>query len=504
VIEQSPSAAEGSLLAAIDLGSNSFHLIIARVEHGEIKPIHTLGERVQLGAGFDNGRLAEEAMERGIDCLTRFAQLLEGVEIASIRVVGTHALRQAKNRRQFTDAAEKLLGVPIDVVYGREEARLIYLGVAHTLADDESSRLVVDIGGGSTEFVIGKRFEPQRLVSLQLGCVSYSQKFFPEGHITAKHFRQAYEHALLEVSHISKHYRSQHWNEAVGASGTLQAVELLIQHAGWLEGGIDRVSLEKLKKRLLKFRHADDIDLDGLNDKRKHVIAAGVAITTAIFDGLKIDVMRTSKGALREGVIYDLVGRLSHEDVRERSIAAMVSRYGADEGAAQSVSDRTIWLASTVSSAWDLDKQHIELAAWAARCHEIGVAISQKHHHHHSAYLIQNTDMPGFSQDEQEIMAVLLRGQQGKLPADLLENLPKKFHTSFARLTALLRLAILFKWSESIESLDDISVEANKRRLTIYVPRGWRKTHPLTMWEIKKSKPIMSKLGVSVSVRNQP
>jgi exopolyphosphatase/guanosine-5'-triphosphate,3'-diphosphate pyrophosphatase len=503
VVESGLSAAEGSLLGAIDLGSNSFHLIIARVEHGEIRPIHTLGERVQLGAGFERGRLAEDAMARGLDCLTRFAQLLESVEITGIRIVGTHALRQAKNRREFTDAAEAVLGAPIDVVYGREEARLIYLGVAHTLADDESSRLVVDIGGGSTEFIVGQRFEPQRLVSLQLGCVSYSQQFFPEGGITAKNFRQAYEHALLEVSHIRKHYQSQYWNEAVGASGTLQAIELLIQHAGWLESGIDRKSLEKLKKRLLKFQHADDIDLEGLSDKRKHVIASGVAITMAIFDGLKIETMRTSKGALREGVIYDLVGRLTHEDVRERSIAAMLSRYGSDEGAAQSVSDRVTWLASSVARTWNLKDQHIELAAWAGRCHEIGVAISQKHHHHHSAYLIQNTDMPGFSQDEQEIMAVMLRGQQGKLPLDLLKNLPKKFHDSFTRLTALLRLAILFKWSESIESIDDISVAADKKRLIIYVPAGWRKTHPLTLWEIKKSKTIMSKLGVSVIVRNQ-
>ncbi|MEK9807140.1 MAG: Ppx/GppA family phosphatase, partial [Halieaceae bacterium] len=303
--------------------------------------------------------------------------------------------------------------------------------------------------------------------------------------------------------HIRKHYQSQHWNEAVGASGTLQAIELLIQHAGWLESGIDRKSLEKLKKRLLKFQHADDIDLEGLSDKRKHVIASGVAITMAIFDGLKIETMRTSKGALREGVIYDLVGRLTHEDVRERSIAAMLSRYGSDEGAAQSVSDRVTWLASSVARTWNLKDQHIELAAWAGRCHEIGVAISQKHHHHHSAYLIQNTDMPGFSQDEQEIMAVMLRGQQGKLPLDLLENLPKKFHDSFTRLTALLRLAILFKWSESIESIDDISVAADKKQLIIYVPAGWRKTHPLTLWEIKKSKTTMSRLGVSVIVRNQ-
>ena len=197
MVESGLSAAEGSLLGAIDLGSNSFHLIIARVEHGEIRPIHTLGERVQLGAGFERGRLAEDAMARGLDCLTRFAQLLESVEITGIRIVGTHALRQAKNRREFTDAAEAVLGAPIDVVYGREEARLIYLGVAHTLADDESSRLVVDIGGGSTEFIVGQRCEPQRLVSLQLGCVSYAQQFFPEGGITAKNFRQAYEHALL-------------------------------------------------------------------------------------------------------------------------------------------------------------------------------------------------------------------------------------------------------------------------------------------------------------------
>lgn len=494
---------DGSLLAAIDLGSNSFHLIVARLEHGEIKPVHMLGERVQLGAGLEHGRLAPDAMDRGLDCLARFAQLLESMDLAGVRVVGTNALRQAKNRREFTRAAEKLLGVPVDVVYGREEARLIYLGVAHTLADDEASRLVVDIGGGSTEFIVGKRFEPQRLVSLQLGCVSYAQMFFPEGTITSKNFKRAYEHALAEVSHIKKHYRAQHWAEAVGSSGTLQAIELLVQHAGWLENGIDRKSLEKLRKKLLKYQHADEIDLEGLNDKRKHVITAGVAIATAIFDGLAIEIMRTSQGALREGLIYDLVGRLSHEDVRERSIAAMVSRYGADESAGQLVSDRLMWLARSVKSAWGLEDDHIELAAWAGRCHEIGTAISQKHYHHHSAYLIENTDMAGFSQNEQEIMAVFLRGQRGKLAPDLLSTVADEARDSLGKLTALLRIAVMFKWSESTDDFDTLTAVPEKNKLVIYVPLGWRKRHPLTLWEIKTSKSVLAKLGVTITLRNK-
>lgn len=497
---RSPSLGEGSLLAAIDLGSNSFHLIVARLEHGELKPIETLAEKVQLGAGLRRGKLAKDAIDRGLACLARFAQLLGSIEPSRIRVVGTNALRQAKNRREFTEAAEEILGVPVDVVYGREEARLVYVGVAHTLADDEHSRLVVDIGGGSTEFIVGQRFEPTRMESLQIGCVSYAETFFGKGQISKKCYQAAYDQTLIEVSHIRKHYRSKHWVEAVGSSGTLQAIELLVTMAGWRQEGIDRKSLEKLRKKLLGYEHADRLDLVGLNDNRRYVIAAGVAITEAIFDGLGIDVMRTSPGALREGVLYDLIGRLQHEDVRERTISALLARYNADEATATLLGNRVAWLSESVAPVWKFTENDVELLQWAGRCHEIGVAIAQKHFNRHSAYLLQNSDLPGFSQQEQELMATIVRGLTGKIRAELFTGLSGITKVKVKKMIALLRVASIFKYVEELEALPEFVVSANQESLSLSFPEGWCEQHPLTTWELGEAQTAFAKLGVSVQL----
>jgi len=359
---------------------------------------------------------------------------------------------------------------------------------------------VVDIGGGSTEFIVGQRFEPIRLESLQLGCVSYAQRFFPAGELSKNNYNAAYDQALVEVSHIRSQYHSGQWAEAVGSSGTLQAIETLVQMEGWRETGIDRKALDKLRKRLLKFDHADAIDLPGLSDKRRQVIAAGVAITSAIFDGLNIDVMRTSNGALREGVIYDLLGRLSHEDVRERSINAMVARYHANETYARVVGERVSWLARSVAGPWGFTERDIELLTWAGRCHEIGTAISQKHFNRHSAYLLQNTDLPGFSQGEQEVMATLVRGQRGKIRPELFEMIPESQRQKLSRLMVLLRLAVILKWVEALETLPDCSVSATGDTLELTLPSDWRTAHPLTDWELRQGKNGVAKLGIRLEL----
>ncbi|MEK9542384.1 MAG: Ppx/GppA phosphatase family protein [Luminiphilus sp.] len=489
---------DGSVLAALDLGSNSFHLIVARLEHGEIRPIHTLAEKVQLAAGLIGRQLSEEAVARGLACLERFDQLLQTIEPSRIRVVGTHALRRAKNRRAFTEPASRILGVPIDVVYGREEARLVYLGVAHSLADDEASRLVVDIGGGSTEFIVGQRFEPTRMESLQLGCVSYSQAFFPEGEISKKGFNAAYEQARVEVSHIRRAYNARHWQEAVGSSGTFQAIETLIALEGWRDNGIDNASLEKLRKRLLKHDHADDINYEGLSDKRRRVIMAGIAIAMAVFKELDIKEMRTSTGALREGLIYDLVGRLQHEDVRERSISALVARYSSDLSEAEMVAESTAWLTGCVADAWQLSDTDIELLHWAGRCHAIGTSISAKHYNRHSGYLLENCDLPGFSQGEQELLGTLVRGQRGKITESHMEAIPETARDKANKMLVLLRLAVVFKWVERFEDLKDCDVAASSKELRLAFPQDWYEQHPLTTSELRSAGPSIGKLGIDL------
>jgi exopolyphosphatase/guanosine-5'-triphosphate,3'-diphosphate pyrophosphatase len=491
---------DGSQLAAVDLGSNSFHLIIAKIEHGEMRPVEALAEKVQLGAGLENGRLTDEAIERGLDCLSRFAQLLESVEPERTRVVGTNALRRAKNRRAFTRPAGKLLGTKVDVIYGREEARLVYLGVAHTLADDAQSRLVIDIGGGSTEFIIGERFEPQRLESLQMGCVSYGKKCFHKGKINSDNYRQAYGRACLEISHIRHRYHAGQWEECVGSSGTLNAIEAIISENGWGDGGIYREGLEKLEKKLLKFKSMDDIKLDGLVPQRRNVILPGVAITRALFDVLGIEHMRTSKGALREGVIYDLMGRLTHEDVRERTVNALMQRYAVDQDTAAIVERRALTLFAGVRVAWQLSTDDWELLNWLARTHEIGMAISHKHFNRHSAYLLRNADLPGFSQEEQVQLAILAQGQRGKLSNDLFADIAESDELRIKYLLAIVRLAVCFKYVEKLALLPDFSISAGDHLLELVFPDGWVEEHPLTARELELEQETLAKLDIKLKI----
>ena len=313
VTETSSHSRQDACLAAIDLGSNSFHLNISQVDRGQIHPIHRLSERVQLGEVTDTGALAQAAIGRGLACLEHFKQLLDETGPCPIRIVGTHALRRATNRQDFLAPAEALLGVPIEVLPGEEEARLIYTGVAHTLSDNQSAHLVIDVGGGSTEFILGSGATPIRLESLPLGCVSYGEAFFSGGDITAVRFDAACSQATQDVSALYQRFSRTPWQETIGASGTLLALERIIVTAGWRSSGIDRASLSALRQKLLTFHHVGDIDLAGLSAHRKAVVTAGLAITQGIFDGLRLDAMKTSTSALREGVIHELLAQNSAE-----------------------------------------------------------------------------------------------------------------------------------------------------------------------------------------------
>ncbi|MFV0476566.1 MAG: Ppx/GppA family phosphatase [Parahaliea sp.] len=493
--------ADGSLLAAIDLGSNSFHLIVVRVEHGEMRPVEKLAEKVQLGAGLENGCLSEEAINRGLECLARFGQLLGAVEPERLRIVATHTLRVAKNRRDFTRPARELLGRAVDIIYGREEARLVYLGVAHTLADDAQARLVIDIGGGSTELIVGERFEPRSLESLQMGCVSYSREFFAQGNISAENFRSAYKKAKLEISYVRHDFRSDLWVDCVGSSGTLHAIEGIVTEYGWCSSGIDASSLLKLEQKVLKYKHFDTLKLRGLSPQRRNVIVAGIAITRALFDTLGIQTMRTSRGALREGVIYDLMGRLSHEDVRERTINALMQRYSVDCPVAAIVERRVQILYEASRQSWGLTSSDRRLLRRAAATLDIGKAISHKHYYRHSAYLLRNADLPGFSQEEQEQLALLAQTHRGKLDAATWAEFPETEWPRLLRLITLLRLAFLFKHVERLEQLPESELKFTPDSLTLVLPDGWLQEHPLTAWELEQEKNILARHGMEVIIQ---
>ena len=334
-----------------------------------------------------------------------------------------------------------------------------------------------------------------------MGCVSYGEAFFPDGYITKEGFDAAYHRARIEVSHIRRNYHSESWQEAVGSSGTLRAIDGLIITADWREDGIDRDCLTRLRQQLLEFDHFNDIDLAGLSDTRKGVVTAGLAITTGIFDGLQVPLMRTSTGALREGVIYDLIGRFSHEDVRKRTIKAMQQRYSVDQTIADLVSHRVALLAEATRASWQLKDSDLELLEWAGALHEIGVAISQKNYSLHSAYLVLNTDLPGFAQQDQEVMATLITGLKGKVRSEVLQPIAPRKRRTVSRMMVLLRLAVILKHVEAVETLPDLSVSADEETLTMSFPEQWGADHPLTVWEIEQSTAAMEKLGVLVVLK---
>jgi exopolyphosphatase/guanosine-5'-triphosphate,3'-diphosphate pyrophosphatase len=490
------------LIAAIDLGSNSFHMVLARVDQGEIRILERLGEKVQLAAGIDEQRLLnEEAMQRGLDCLGRFAQLICGLPQGAVRIVGTNALRIARNRKVFIRRAEALLGHPVDVVAGLEEARLIYLGVSHTFPDTPGKRLVVDIGGGSTEFIIGQRFEPLLRESLQMGCVSFTQRFFADGKISPARYAQAYTAARLELMSREQGMRRQGWQEAIGASGTIRSVGLAIQAGGRGSGEVNAQGLIWLKRKLLKCSEVDKLDFEGVKPERRTIFPAGLAILEAIFDALGLETMTHSEGALREGVLYDLIGRHQHEDVRQRTLSALMERYHVDLEQAARVEAKALMALDQVAVAWNLQEDwQRELLSWAARVHEVGLDIAHYHYHKHGAYLIEHCDLAGFSRQDQQVLALLVRGHRRNIPLDKFRDAEADTE-SLVRLCILLRFAILFHHIRGTQEMPKVRLEVGERSLELIFPEGWLAANPLTQADFAQEAEWLQRIEYRLTAR---
>ena len=448
------------LLAAIDMGSNSFHLAIARVDHGEVKKVASMSEKVQLAAGLDeNKNLTEAAQQRGLACLARFVGRLSSVQANRLRIVATNALRQAKNGHEFIQKAAEILPKPIEIIAGREEARLIYLGVSHTNASSDK-RLVIDIGGGSTEFIIGQEFDPLLTESLQMGCVAYTQWFFQSGDITESAFNDAISDARKEILRISTTYQKTGWTSVVGSSGTIKAVRNVLVSKGWADDQ-ERITYEgvkNLQKLLIKIGRVEDIDLEGVKEHRKAVFPAGVAVLLAAMKVLGIDTMTYSDGALREGVMYDMLGRFAREDVRDRSVHALVERYSVDKRQAKRVVRSCERLFEQTQEALGLSNEDNDLLRRTAYLHEIGLAISHSGYHHHSAYLLEFSDIPGFSQVDQIRMSQLARNHHRKLKTEMLEQVQDIGGRTLVYLCLLLRLAVLVHRSRNDHDKSDLQL----------------------------------------------
>jgi exopolyphosphatase / guanosine-5'-triphosphate,3'-diphosphate pyrophosphatase len=471
--EPAPALPATRRLAAIDLGSNSFHLLVANYRDERLQVVARLGEKVQLAAGLDDeGLLDETTVQRALDCLARFAPFVEDIGPGHLRVVGTNALRDAANSQALIDRAEALLGCPIEIIAGREEARLIYLGAAHALAE-EGRRLIIDIGGGSTEFIIGERFEPVALESLRMGCVTFTRRFFAGGEITEKRMRRAELAALSELANIRRQYRELGWEDPVGSSGTIKAAAAVIHAAGeGPEGVVTREGLAALRERLIKCRQLDRVSMEGLKPDRAKVFPAGIAVLGAAFEAFGLERMRYADGALREGVLYDMVGRNGPEDSRLKSLANLERCYGVDTRQAANVAATAVALLDQVRDAWALDDDLARFLAWGARLHEIGLAISHSQFHRHGAYLLEHSDLAGFSRPEQRLLAFLVRAHRRKFPLREWQALPASSQPSHGRLARLLRLAVLLNHSRPEQPPGTPRLTADGETLRLQLPTG--------------------------------
>jgi len=471
----------GTLLAAVDLGSNSFRLEIGRFDHGRIHRTEYLKETVRQGNGLDADRnLTPEAMQRGWDCLARFGERLAGFKKHQVRAVATQTLREARNREEFLARAHKILGFPIDVIPGREEARLIYQGVAHLLPQSDERRLVVDIGGRSTEMILGKGLEARTMESYRVGSVAWSMKYFPEGQFTAKAFATAEVAAKAVLDEAVNAYRAGAWDTAYGSSGTIGAVSDVLTAAGWPAGQVTREGLDWLLDRLLKAQSADRLKLDGMKDDRRAVIGGGVSVLRAVFDLLGISQMEAAQGALRHGVLYDLLDREQDlTDLRSTTVQRLSSKFNADPAQAQRVSEvarHLFAMAGAGLPAADVARFQRKLE-WAAQLHEIGSQISHSDYHKHGAYILDNADAPGFALPELHRLSLLVLGHRGKL-----RKLEVDFEDRvFIQQLLCLRLAVILCHARRDPDLKGMQLECGSEPGRIFVLNcraGWGQAFP--------------------------
>lgn len=501
MIDKQPVEVTSQRMAAVDLGSNSFHMMVAEEFQGEIRTLERRGEKVQLAAGLDhNSCLSEEAMDRGVACLAEFGQRLQNMDSSRVVVFATNALRVARNRQVFIDRAEAVLGYPVEVIAGREEARLIYLGVAHTQADDGGRRLVVDIGGGSTEFIIGEGFDTRALESLHMGCVSYTKRFFPEGKISRKNFRRAVESAQQELMNIRTQYMNLGWKTEIGSSGTIRAVEQAIVANGWGSEGITQEGLEQVIEHCLEYDTISDLDIDGVKPDRQQVFVGGLAILTAIFKTFKLQKMIYSDGALREGALWDLVGRSSQVDVRERTLASMQERFYVDIEQARRVEVTALDLFQQISNDIGAKSEAKHWLSWAARVHEIGLSIAHSGFHKHGAYLLQHSDMLGFTRPGQILLALLVRNHRRKINIDEFKLLPVRQQNIAIWLARILRMAVVLNHSREAYEVPIPTVTLKNDELYVEFPPGWIEEHPLTMKDLVEEADLQLSAGFNINI----
>ncbi|MBJ6983092.1 Ppx/GppA phosphatase family protein [Luteimonas sp. MC1750] len=490
------------MLAAIDLGSNSYHMVVARYTLGQLRIVDRLRETVRMAEGLDaRGGLDAGVRQRALQCLARFGQRIRDIPPHRVRAVATNTVRRLAAPQAFLMPAETALGHAIEIVAGREEARLVYLGVAHAQPPKAGHRrLVLDIGGGSTECIIGRGFETLERESVQLGAVAGTLRYFGNGRLSRRKWRDAVIEASVEFQQFAATYRSLGWQEAIGASGTNKAIGEICAAMKLTKGAITADALPVVRDALLRAGHIDDISLPGLSDERRPIIAGGLLVLEAAFTSLGLQRMMVSKAALREGVLYDMVGRAGDKDPREASVDALVLRYGIDVAQALRVESSVLKLFDQVAAAWQLTPDDRLMLSWAARLHELGLTIAHSQYQVHGAYILAHSDIAGFSRQEQEFLAALVRAHRRKVPKSVFEALPDRLLPAARQLSVLLRLAVLLHRGHERPDIPGLDAVARGDVLELRLPARYLDERPLLQADLAGEPAETAALALTVRI----
>ncbi len=495
-------------VAAVDLGSNSFHLIVAERQGAAFRIVDRIRERVRLATGLTAGGgiqtgIQTTVAQRAEACLGRFAQRLRGFAPEDVRAVGTNTFRQVDDDGEFLSSCETILGHPIEIVSGDEEARLIYRGVAHDVShvadEGPERRLVIDIGGGSTECIVGEGHDVLASASLYMGCVSFTRRFFGDGRLSKSAMSEARLAARLELEPLVRPFADLGWNVAIGSSGTNLAIRSMCVANDWSKGPVTHDGLRAVRKSIQSAKDDQHLEIDGLSDTRAPVVAGGVAILQAVFDAFDLDVMETSEAAIREGIVLGLLGDPRTEDSRDGSVSDLAARCGVDLEHARRVERTSLALFEHVRRAWFLDDPiDRRLLTWSASLHEAGMSVARAGYQRHSAYLVENADLPGFSRGDQRMLAAIVRGHRRKVLPELFASLPDDRARRALLLCVLLRIGRRLNRGRNPRPPLPANVEGFADGLMIRFTDDWLDDHPLTRYDLQEESKRLAEVGVEL------
>lgn len=486
--------------AAIDLGSNSFHLMVATFKSGQIYPLDSVKHMVRLAAGLDeNKNISDEYLSKAYESLQSMSARIENIPERNIRIVGTNTLRVARNARQFLERAEKILGHEIEIISGREEARMLYLGVAQSTSDNPSRKMVMDIGGGSTELIIGEGVKSEKRESLYMGCVSYTKKYFTDGLINESNWNKALIHALQELNPFIKSFKKQGWEVSVGASGTMRATAKILEANGWSASGITLSGLEQLKQRCFELGNIEKLsELTGLSEDRRAVFIGGLAIVYALMKAFSIEQMDVSTGALREGLIYEMQDAPASVSVTKRSIRKLVEQFTVDSIQSEIVHRHCEDLLDHANI--KIKKRILKLLYGAIKLHEVGLSIAHSQFHKIGAFVVNHADMPGFSNQQKLVMATLIRLHRRKISKSVLATLTKREHEVVMSLLPVIRLAVIFARKRHYEPVPIDDFKWSDEGMNLQINSEWLIDHPLIKADLKDEVKRWQATGVNLMV----